>query len=108
MVCCTSSSLICTLARLTRKAARSGAATTGYTSNVAENAITPSSTPSDLGSSVGVPPTRRSASWITLSSARDRQSVVVGKSVSVRVGLGGLRIFKKKNQHYRRRYKTSL
>src|SRR3546814_17667578 len=36
------------------------------------------------------------AAWKTLSTDRDRTSVVEGKSVSVRVALGGRRIIKKK------------
>src|SRR3546814_12391412 len=39
---------------------------------------------------------------ISQSLASDRKSVVEGKSVSVRVDLGGRRIIKKKNKHTRK------
>src|SRR3546814_10320330 len=43
----------------------------------------------------GAPPRRRSR---RRAAPRDRTSVVLGKSVSVRVDLGGLRLIQKKNR----------
>src|SRR3546814_16771707 len=43
---------------------------------------------------------RRQAAEISAVSITDRQSVVKGKSVSVRVDLGGRRIIKKKTKKY--------
>src|SRR3546814_12209609 len=56
--------------------------------------------PSVGGSSPSLPPASSSmpTNLISLSSSGDRTSVVSGKSVSVRVDLGGRRIIKKKNK----------
>src|SRR3546814_10813015 len=50
-------------------------------------------------------PQYRLSLWL-VSGAVDRKSVVSGKSVSVRVDLGGRRIIKKKNQLLTHRYRT--
>src|SRR3546814_16820459 len=47
------------------------------------------------------------ARWRLGRTTGDRKSVVSGKSVSVRVDLGGRRIIKKKNAKYTRNYDTS-
>src|SRR3546814_15276833 len=44
---------------------------------------------------------RSTSAWTWGASIRDRKSVVQGKSVSVRVDLGGRRIIKKKKHHHK-------
>src|SRR3546814_15345547 len=63
----------------------------------AMSVATSGATPRDSGNAVG-----SSAGAFSMTVRRDRKRVVWGKSVSVRVDLGGLRNIKKKIQHTHR------
>src|SRR3546814_20260930 len=54
----------------------------------------------DLSSPLRAPWKSDPFRWVSCDRSRDRQSVVWGKSVSVRVDLGGRWTLKKKNQFY--------
>src|SRR3546814_9903750 len=81
-----------------------GMAATISASAVAENPISKSDGPSNVASTWSSPLSFCDAALFNMIESapmvmRDRKSVVSGKSVSVRVDLGGRRIIKKKKQH---------